>query len=167
MVQLLCHLYVQRAFQLWKKPDLVKWISETVASITASLLVTPTPENENTIVLLSLPLIQFSIYRHVLVLEQSTRHLFPFLPKDILNARQVACDPLPPPSRINEYNTDFFKGTEDVLAYNPHRRNRREDQRMLERLIPDPVFRRQLQVRTWDEIFFPLSVYTYNNTGFL
>jgi uncharacterized membrane protein len=79
-------------------------------------------------------------------LEQSTRALFPFIPKEVLNKRQIACDPLPPPSSINEYNDAFFKGVEDVLAYNPRRRNRREDERMLERLIPDPVFRGQLQV---------------------
>jgi hypothetical protein len=79
-------------------------------------------------------------------LEQSCRRLFSFLPKDVLNARQIACDPLPPPSRVSEYDTDFFRGAEDVFAYNP-RRNRRDDQGMLERLIPDPVFRRQLQVR--------------------
>jgi hypothetical protein len=69
------------------------------------------------------------------------------LPKEVTNSRQIACDPLPPPSKINEYDTEFFKGSEDVLAYNTsRRRNRRDEQRMLERLVPDPIFRRQLQV---------------------
>jgi len=141
IVQLLCHLYVQRSHPLWKKAEHVKWLAETVKSLNPSFPTPPTPETDH---LLSLPLIQSSIYRHVLVLEQSCRRLFPFLPKEVTNSRQVACDPLPPASKISEYDTEFFRGTEDVLSYNPRRRNRRDEQRMLERLVPDPIFRRQL-----------------------
>ena len=58
--------------------------------------------------------------------------------------KQLACDPLPPQTSINLYDDEFFKGTEDVFAMRP--RSGRTAQRMLERLIPDPVFREQLQV---------------------
>ena len=58
--------------------------------------------------------------------------------------KQLACDPLPPQTSINLYDAEFFKGTEDVFAMRP--RSGRTAQRMLERLIPDPVFREQLQV---------------------
>jgi len=73
--------------------------------------------------------------------------LFTFIPKEILNSRQLACDPLPPYLRVSEYNAEFFQGVEDVLGYRPRRQNVREEERFLERLIPDGVFRRQLQVR--------------------
>lgn len=58
--------------------------------------------------------------------------------------KQLACDPLPPQTSINLYDAEFFKGTDDVFAMRP--RSGRTAQRMLERLIPDPVFREQLQV---------------------
>ena len=88
------------------------------------------------------------MYRHVIVLEPTTRagRLFGFLPPNILTAKQLACDPVPPPTRVSEYNPEFFQGAEDPMAARP--RGRRDNQRMLEQLIPDPVFRRQLQVRT-------------------
>jgi len=45
---------------------------------------------------------------------------------------------------MNEYDAEFFKGVDDMFAIRPHTR-RDADQRLLERLIPDPVFLRQLQ----------------------
>ena len=70
--------------------------------------------------------------------------LFGFLPPNVLTAKQLACDPVPPPTRVSEYDPAFFEGAEDPLAVRPGR-NRRENARMLERLVPDPVFRRQLE----------------------
>jgi hypothetical protein len=82
-----------------------------------------------------------------MILETSYRRLFAFIPREVLNAKQLACDPLPPLTTVNLYDGEFFKGTEDVFAIRPRtRRDAGGDQRMLERLIPDPVFRRQLQV---------------------
>jgi len=90
--------------------------------------------------------IHTSIYRHVIVLEKTCRSLFSFIPKEILNSRQLACDPLLPYLRVSEYNAEFFQGVEDVLGYRPRGPTAREEERVLERLIPDGVFRRQLQV---------------------
>ena len=84
-----------------------------------------------------------------MVLESSYRRLFAFIPREVLNAKQLACDPLPPLTSVNLYDEEFFKGAEDVFAIRHRPRGRRdagEDQRLLERLIPDPVFRRQLEV---------------------
>jgi len=89
--------------------------------------------------------VQTSIHRHVIVLEKTCKSLFPFVPKEIFSSRQLACDPLPPFLKVSEYNAEFFRGVEDVLGYRPRRRNAREEERFLERLIPDGVFRRQLQ----------------------
>jgi len=95
--------------------------------------------------LYSRPDLAYSVYRHVVVLESVTRagRLFGFLPPNILTSKQLACDPVPPPTSISEYDPAFFEGAEDPLAVRP--RNRRENARMLEQLVPDPVFRRQLE----------------------
>lgn len=76
--------------------------------------------------------------------ENTCRRLFSFIPTVVINAKQLACDPLPPPSKVSEYSPEFFQGTEDPFSF--RRRGRRETERLLERLVPDPVFRRQLQV---------------------
>jgi hypothetical protein len=82
-----------------------------------------------------------------MVLESDYRRLFPFIPREVLNAKQLACDPLPPLTTLNIYDDEFFKGADDVFAVRPRtRRDAVNDQRFLERLIPDPDFRRQLQV---------------------
>jgi hypothetical protein len=81
-----------------------------------------------------------------MVNENTCRRFYPFIPRSVLEMKQLQCDPLPPPSRVNEYDQEFFKGTEDVFT--PARRSRRNqaaDQRMMEQLVPDPVFRRQLE----------------------
>lgn len=74
--------------------------------------------------------------------ESSCRSFFPFVPRQILDARHLACDPLPPATRANEYDSEFFRGVEDVLAARP--RSRRQEARLLERLVPDGVLRGQL-----------------------
>ena len=140
-MQLLCHLYVQRWGDLWLGDNHSSWMSGCISSL-PSLSSAPMSSNKD----LSATTIHSSIYRHVIVLEKTCRPLFSFIPKEVLNSRQLACDPLPPYLKVSEYNTDFFRGVEDVLGYRPRRRNAREEERFLERLIPDGVFRRQLQV---------------------
>lgn len=144
-VQLLCHLYVQRWGDLWLGDSNSSWLSECIKSL-ASLSPVPTSTNEDRSAVLAAMTIQTSIYRHIIVLEKTCRSLFSFVPKEILNSRQLACDPLPPYLKVNEYNAEFFQGVEDVLGYRPRRQNAREEERLLGRLIPDGVFRRQLQV---------------------
>lgn len=96
--------------------------------------------------LFNVPSLAYSVYRHVVVLEASAGagRLLRFLPHAVTSGKQLACDPLPPPTRVNEYDAEFFQGAEDPSSLRP--RGRREAQRLLERLVPDPVFRRQLQV---------------------
>jgi hypothetical protein len=82
-----------------------------------------------------------------MILESSYRRLFAFIPREVLDAKQLACDPLPPLTTLNIYDKEFFRGADDVFAGRPRtRRNAANDQRVLERLIPDPHFRLQLQV---------------------
>ena len=144
-MQLLCHLYVQRWGDLWLGDNHSSWMSGCIKSL-PPLSSIPTSSNEDRSTVLSATTIHTSIYRHVVVLEKTCRSLFSFVPKEVLNSRQLACDPLPPYLKVSEYNTDFFQGVDDVLGYRPRRRNAREEERFLERLIPDGVFRRQLQV---------------------
>lgn len=151
ILHLLSHLYAQRSFPLWK--DHASWFVETATSTFASL---PTPNarftatprrtafltfyerNENS---------RYSIYRHVVVLETSYRRLFSFIPRYVLDARSLACDPLPPKDAVTSYDDKFFEGTEDLFAFRPRTRREREmDRRRLAQMIPDAGFRQQLEV---------------------
>ncbi|KAH9978158.1 transcriptional repressor TCF25-domain-containing protein [Lactifluus volemus] len=87
-----------------------------------------------------------SVYRHVVVLGGSAQSLLRFIPAGIVNNNSLACDPLPPSSWKSRYDEDFFSGVDDALTSTVRRpRNAAQTQRLLERLIPDPLFRRQLQ----------------------
>ena len=82
-----------------------------------------------------------------MVLETSFRGLFPFIPTQVLGAKSLACDPLPPSTTVNEYDQEFFSGVDDL--YSPRIRSRRQrvnDERRLAQFIPDAAFRQQLQV---------------------
>lgn len=148
------HLYALRSASLWKVKSRAAWFAKTASSLERSLRSTtfgtssksssPSPSLFHS--LYSRSDLAYSVYRHVIVLEPVTRagRLFGFLPPNILTSKQLACDPVPPPSRVSEYDPAFFEGAEDPLAVRPVR-NRRENARMLERLVPDPVFRRQLE----------------------
>jgi hypothetical protein len=82
-----------------------------------------------------------------MILESNYRRLFAFIPREVLNAKQLACDPLPPLTTVNIYDEEFFKGADDIFEIRPRtRRDVAGDQRLLERMIPDPVFRQQFQV---------------------
>jgi len=86
----------------------------------------------------------------VVVLGPPAQTFLSFIPAHVIKSNNLACDPLPPQSSQTRYNDEFFRGTEDVLATSVHRRrSAAQTQRLLERLIPDPVFRRQLQVGQW------------------
>uniref|UniRef100_P9WEI3 Probable transcription factor claV n=1 Tax=Ampulloclitocybe clavipes TaxID=56467 RepID=CLAV_AMPCV len=147
-LHLLSHLYVQRSFSLWKDAAHCAWFSSTVTSTFSSVSsVLPTTDRHNQFLsLYSNPSPQYSAYRHIMVLEASYRRLFSFIPRHVLNAKSLACDPLPPPTTVTEYNQAFFAGTDDLFALRSRTRQERvADERRLERLIPDAAFRGQLQ----------------------
>ncbi|KAG1776042.1 hypothetical protein EV702DRAFT_362759 [Suillus placidus] len=79
--------------------------------------------------------LRYSVYRYIIVLEQSFRNLTPFIPRPVLLAKQLACDPLPPLTASSEYNDVFFAGAEEIFSVH----SRRRDAWALERLIPDTV----------------------------
>lgn len=82
-----------------------------------------------------------------MVLETSYRRLFSFIPKQVLEAKSLACDPLPPLTKISEYDDEFFKSVEDAFSSRSRtRRQRAVDERRLAQMIPDAAFRQQLQV---------------------
>lgn len=154
ILHLLSHLYALRSASLWKPKSRSSWFAKTVSSLENSLPpsafqapttpAAPSPSLLHT--LFARADLAYGVYRHVIVLEPATRagRLFGFLPPQLLTAKQLACDPVPPPTAVSEYDPRFFEGAEDPLALP---RGRREQERMLERMVPDPVFRRQLQVR--------------------
>ncbi|KAI0368457.1 DUF654-domain-containing protein [Pilatotrama ljubarskyi] len=144
---LLSHLYAQHASSLWKPAARASWFAQTVASVYNTLPTASPAPPKLFFTRFESPALSWSVYRHVLVNETTCRSLFPFVPRQILDARHLACDPLPPSTRVNEYDSEFFRGVEDVLNVRP--RSRRQEARLLEQLIPDPGLRRQLQ-DLWD-----------------
>ncbi|KDQ27547.1 hypothetical protein PLEOSDRAFT_1056068 [Pleurotus ostreatus PC15] len=164
VLHLLSHAYVQRSAPLWKADAaLARWFADTVVSSFPSLT-SSSPSSSSFLPSLSsstLPkqpahthflatfasrALRFSVYRHTMVLEATHRRLFAFIPKDVLSAKALACDPLPPPTAVTEYTEEFFRGSEDVFsARHRSRQQRAADERRLERMIPDAAFRQQLQ----------------------
>ncbi|CAL1710333.1 unnamed protein product [Somion occarium] len=144
---LISHIYVQRVAALWKTHASSSWFSSAVNSVLPS--VSSTLPTLKTSPFSTTPTLRASIYRHVIALESpATRSLFSFIPSKVIAARHLACDPLPPQTKVTGYELTgpFFSGlsaNDDPLGIRP--RGRRANERMLERLVPDPEFRRQLQ----------------------
>ncbi|KAH7916643.1 transcriptional repressor TCF25-domain-containing protein [Hygrophoropsis aurantiaca] len=147
VLHLLSHLYAQRSATLWKTSGLSKWFQTTVDSILPQLNSQHSNSIRDRFLRMYAPATtRYSVYRHVLVLEQTYRSLFSFIPRDVTLAKQLACDPLPPLSAVTRYDDDFFRGAEDIFAIQPRsRRAQQADQRALERLVPDAAVRGQLQ----------------------
>ncbi|EIN04337.1 DUF654-domain-containing protein [Punctularia strigosozonata HHB-11173 SS5] len=157
ILHLLSHLYAQRASGLWKTPDVGRWFASTVkASLpefpsspdasndTFRTLFSPRPVGQRSIFGFQQQVtssLAYSIYRHIVVLEANHRSLLSFLPRNVAGSTKFAGDPVPPPTSVNGYDPEFFKGAEDVFQM-PRGRN---SGRALEQLIPDPVFRQQIQ----------------------
>ena len=142
ILHLLSHLYAQRSASFWKSSARSAWFAKAVSAVLPSLPNSSPAPPKAFSARFDSPSLAYSVYRHVLVNEPTCRSLFPFLPRPVLDARHLACDPLPPPTRATEYDAEFFRGVEDVLAARP--RSRRQEARMLERLVPDAAFRAQL-----------------------
>jgi hypothetical protein len=158
ILHLLSHLYVQRSFALWKDPVLTGWFADTVKRIHSSIPSDskPHPLRQRFLTFYSALKPRYSIWRHLVVMESGYRSLFSFIPKAVLDKKSLACDPLPPVTMVNVYDEEFFKGTEDLFAIRTGRGSRMADQRLLERLLPDPVFRGQLQVMFTSPYFIQL-----------
>ncbi|KAF8189634.1 transcriptional repressor TCF25-domain-containing protein [Pholiota molesta] len=146
ILHLLSHLYAQRSLPVWKEHS--SWfattVTETLSPLPSSLPITDrrkaflsTYENQN---------LRFSAYRHIKVLETSYRRLFSFIPRQVLEAKSLACDPLPPPTLINQYDREYFQNVEELYsAQHRSRRQRANDERRLAQFLPDAAFRQQLQ----------------------
>ena len=151
MLHLLSHIYVQRSHALWKDSARSSWFAETVTELVRTGQI-PLKATATTGFARLQSLVRrsgdfnISVYRHVIVLGSSAQRFLPFIPAHVINKNNLACDPLPPPSSKSQYNDDFFRGAEDVFATTFRHQSAARTQRALERLIPDPVFRRQLQV---------------------
>lgn len=157
-LHLLSHLYAQRSSPLWKDSKRASWFASTVASVV--LRADWNQVRRKNLFEFYKPIgPRYSAYRQITILETSYRNLFAFIPREILNVKQLACDPLPPPTATNSYDAIFFKGVDDVFSIRHRtRRDAAGDQRLLERLIPDPVFLRQLQVCNYYFISVPPSL---------
>lgn len=163
---LLSHLYVQRSAPLWKEHS--AWFASTVTD-QFTTLPNHLPISESHRCFMSLYLNsspQYAIYRHVIVLESTCRRLFSFIPRDVTSAKSLACDPLPPPTSVTTYDQEFFKGVDDLFTLRARtRQERAADERRLERLIPDALFRGQLQVRYQFSSLMSYNLFTFSLIG--
>ncbi|KAG2365272.1 transcriptional repressor TCF25-domain-containing protein [Suillus spraguei] len=142
VLHLLSHLYAQRSAPLWKSASHMKWFESIANGIRPSLDAQRSNAiRERFLQMYTSTTLRYSVYRHVIVLEQSFRNLTPFIPRSVLLAKQLACDPLPPLTASSEYNDAFFAGAEEIFSVRPRRR----DARALERLIPDAGVRAQVE----------------------
>ncbi|KAJ7049627.1 transcriptional repressor TCF25-domain-containing protein [Mycena amicta] len=146
-LHLLSHLYAQRSAPLWKDESawFVKTVTAEFAALPASLHATP--RHQDFLSLYHNPNLRYSVYRHVMVLETTYRRLFAYIPADVLNAKTLQCDPLPPPTATTLYDNAFFDGVEDLRTFAPPRRR----QRMLAQMVPNAMLREQLQA-FWDAV---------------
>ncbi|RDB20291.1 Transcription factor 25 [Hypsizygus marmoreus] len=149
-LHLLSHMYAQHSFGTWKEADNSAWFAATVASTFASLpsSLPSTPSRQAFLSLFkSNTSLQYSIYRHVTVLETTHRRLFSFIPRQILqDAKSLACDPLPPPTAVSRYDDEYFSGTEELVTLRARTRQERAmDDRALAQMIPDPAVRAQME----------------------
>ncbi|KAG1740292.1 transcriptional repressor TCF25-domain-containing protein [Suillus lakei] len=142
VLHLLSHLYAQRSVPLWKSAAHMKWFESTANGIRPLLdAQRSNSTRERFLQMYASTTLRYSVYRHIVVLEQSFRNLTPFIPRSVLLAKQLACDPLPPLTASSEYNDAFFAGAEEIFTVRPRRR----DARALERLIPDAGIRAQIE----------------------
>jgi hypothetical protein len=152
LLHLLSRIYVQRSHTLWKDPTRSSWFAETVTDLVRTRQLPPKATTTAGFVRLQNLVrrvggFDISVYRHVVVLGSSAQSLLPFIPARVIDNSSLACDPLPPPSLRSQYNDEFFRGAEDAFSSSFRQdRSAARTQRLLEQLIPDHVFRRQLQV---------------------
>ncbi|KAF6754099.1 transcriptional repressor TCF25-domain-containing protein [Ephemerocybe angulata] len=145
---LLSHLYAQKSHVLWKEHS--DWFLETVTSTFSALpsRLPITPRRKEFLALYDRLEPRYSVYRHLVVLETTHKNLFPFIDINLERVRGLTCDPLPPPTAVNLYGDEYFKGVDDLLSFTTRARTRRErevDERRLAQMIPDANFRQQLQ----------------------
>ncbi|TFY50509.1 hypothetical protein EVG20_g11475, partial [Dentipellis fragilis] len=138
-----------------KEPDNSSWLAQTASELVASNSLPSSATvgaGHATLTALLRTSRGFapSVYRHVLVLTAAVggtalaQRLRPFVPQAAFAT--LACDPLPPPTLVSTYDDAFFSGAEDVFApAGGARLSQAATQRLLERLVPDPELRRQLQ----------------------
>ncbi|PFH47324.1 hypothetical protein AMATHDRAFT_67935 [Amanita thiersii Skay4041] len=152
MLHMQSHLYVQHTSGIWKESAHTEWFMSVLRSLSsslpASLLVSSQRSGFLHLYSNSINL-RYSAYRHLVVLESSYKRLFSFIPRDVMESRFLACDPLPPPSRVTEYDAQFFEGIEDAFELGfGGRRTRRQmeaDQRRLAQLVRDDALLQQVQ----------------------
>lgn len=147
ILHLLSHLYVQRSLPVWK--DHTNWFASTITEEFRNIpsFLPTTHKHKAFLIQYEEPSVQYSVYRHIMVLESSYRRLFSFIPRKVLEAKSLACDPLPPLTSLSQYDQEFFASVEDAFSSRLRtRRQRLNDERRLAQLIPDAAFRQQLQV---------------------
>lgn len=119
-LHILSHLYVQRCFPLWKEH--ATWFSKTISEEFSTLPASSSNSDKRNAFYdqYEHSSLRYSVYRHILVLDAPFRRLVSFIPREVIEGKSLACDPLPPSTAQSHYDQEFFRGTEDIRSERRH-----------------------------------------------
>lgn len=149
-LHLLSHMYAIRSMSLWKSSSLSAWLVSTAFSMLPTFSSKcGRPIRARFLRVFTSEHLRESIYRHVIVLaqthaQQEHRVLTAFIPRQVLNAHQYACDPLPPQTACSLYDNEFFATAEDSVLHRAIQRRTRAEERQMELLVPDAATRERV-----------------------
>lgn len=104
-LHLLSHIYAQRAFEVWKGPEIAEWIRSTVNTSLLQRLSTKPSERARAISLFERGTPE-NFVRHVIVAEN--RSVMGFLSPNAVPNTMVSFDPVPPRTSLSQYDQTYF-----------------------------------------------------------
>lgn len=116
-LHLLSHLYAQRAFELWKVPEVAEWLRCNIdATLLKRLASETSPVHSRARKAFEDGTPEY-IIRHVIVTEN--RSVMTFLSPNAVPHTMVSYDPLPPGTSLTQYDEAYFQS---VAVGQGHRR---------------------------------------------
>jgi hypothetical protein len=107
-IHLLSHLYAQRAFELWKVPEVAEWLRSSIdATLLKRLASETSPVRTRARNAFEDATPEF-IVRHVIVAENQSS--MAFLSPNAVPRTMVSYDPVPPRTSLTQYDEAYFLG---------------------------------------------------------
>ena len=120
VIHLLSHLYVQRSFPLWKKPDRSKWFADTVIAADKCPF-QRSGLRARALEFFGVPVHRTSVWRHAVMQDSSFKNLLTFVPPSTFDRSWFSSDPLPPvQTAVSQYDSEFFSGLDAMRLPDRH-----------------------------------------------